>query len=124
MQVKIEGEPVKHCTPPLFNNSVLNREYDGITVYTAPSVCSLDYPTLTVVHGDLHTPSCTGQEIDNEHGLWTAVVGETAKYEIVARDAFGNIRYTKSDSKRAILFKVPISNTFSFSLFFAPSSRA
>ena len=89
MQVNIGGEPVKHCTPPLSNSSLFHREYDGITVYAAPLRCSLDYPTLIVVHGDLHTSSCTARG----KGLSAAVVGEPANFEVISRDAFGNIRY-------------------------------
>lgn len=93
MQVTIGGEPVQHCTPPLSKASVLTREYDGITPYSPPSVCSLEYPTLTVVHGDLHGSSCTAEESHGEEGLATAVVGQTAAFSVISRDAFGNIRY-------------------------------
>ncbi|CAM9398051.1 unnamed protein product, partial [Hapterophycus canaliculatus] len=94
MQVTIGGEAVQHCTPPLSNDSVLSREYDGMSVYSPPPVCSLDYPTLTVVHGDLHTASCTAEEVANsgDEGLSAAVVGAPARFHVVARDAFGNIR--------------------------------
>lgn len=95
MQVTVGGEAVQHCTPPLSNvTSVFSREYDGISVYTPPLVCSLDYPTLTVVHGDLHNPSCTAEEVANsgDAGLSAAVVGTPATFQVVARDAFGNIR--------------------------------
>lgn len=95
MQVTMGGEGIQHCTPPLSNDSVLTREYDGMSVYSPPSVCSLDYPTLTVVHGDLHTASCTAEEVANsgDEGLSKAVVGVPAKFQVVARDAFGNIRF-------------------------------
>lgn len=92
MRVMVGGESVQHCTPPLSNSSVLTREYDGMSVYSPPSVCSLDYPTLTVVHGDVHDTSCTAEELEGEEGLSAAVVGETAKFSVVSRDAFGNIR--------------------------------
>lgn len=92
MQVTIGGEAVQHCTPPMSNSTVLGREYDGISVYSPPSVCSLGYPAFYVVHGDLHTSSCTAQEPSGETGLSAAVVGAPAKFEVVARDAFGNIR--------------------------------
>lgn len=95
MQVAIGGEAVQHCTPPLSNSSVLSREYDGVSVYSPPSVCSLDHPSLTVVHGDLHTASCTAEGLANsgDEGLSAAVVGVPAKFQVVARDAFGNIRF-------------------------------
>lgn len=93
MQVMVGGEPVQHCTPPLSNTSVLGREYDGMSVYSPPSVCSLAYPTLAVVHGDLHTSSCTAEEWSNEEGLSAATVGSPAQFSVVSRDAFGNIRY-------------------------------
>lgn len=92
MRVTVAGEPVRHCTPPLSNSSVLSREYDGITVYSPPSICSLDYPTLTVIHGDLHESSCTAEETGNEAGLSAARVGRMASFSVVSRDAFGNIR--------------------------------
>lgn len=92
MQVTIGGEMVQHCTPPMSNSTALARQYDGISVYSPPSVCSLGYPALSVVHGDLHTSSCTAQEPSGETGLSAAVVGAPAKFEVVARDAFGNIR--------------------------------
>lgn len=95
MQVTIGGEAIHHCTPPLSNTtSVLTREYNGISVYSPPSVCSLAYPTLTVVHGDLHTASCTAEEVANsgDTGLSAAIVGAPANFQVVARDAFGNIR--------------------------------
>ncbi|CAM9800578.1 unnamed protein product [Ectocarpus sp. 6 AP-2014] len=96
MRVTIGGEAVQHCTPPVNSTttSVLSREYDGISVYSPPSGCSLDYPTLTVVHGDLHTPSCTAEEVANsgDEGLSKAVVGVPANFQVVSRDAFGNIR--------------------------------
>lgn len=95
MQVTVGGEAVQHCTPPLSNvTSVLRREYDGRSVYSPPSVCSLDYPTLTVVHGDLHTASCTAEEVaySGDTGLSATVVGALAKFQVVARDEFGNIR--------------------------------
>lgn len=100
MQVTIGGEAVQHCTPPMSNSSVLAREYDGISVYSPPAVCSLGYPGLSVVHGDLHTPSCTAQERSGETGLSAAVVGAPAKFQVVARDAFGNIRYGQNASQR------------------------
>lgn len=95
MRVTIGGEPVQHCTPPLSNSSVLRREYDGISVYSPPSVCSLDYPTLTIVHGDLHEASCTASESADETGLSAAKVGEISSFSVVSRDAFGNIRWEK-----------------------------
>lgn len=97
MRVTIGGEAVQHCTPPINSSttSVLSREYDGISVYSPPSGCSLDYPTLTVVHGDLHTPSCTAEEVANsgDEGLSKAVVGIPANFQVISRDAFGNIRF-------------------------------
>lgn len=95
MQVAIGGEAVQHCTPPLSNSSLLSREYDGISVYSPPSICSLDYPILTVVHGDLHTSSCTAEELPGDKGLSATTVGLPAKFQVVARDAFGNIRFER-----------------------------
>lgn len=95
MQVNVGGEAIQHCTPALSNSSVLGREYNGVSVYSPPSVCSLNFPSLTVVHGDLHLSSCTAQELGNEKGLSAAVVGAPAKFEVVARDAFGNIRFAQ-----------------------------
>lgn len=96
MQVTVGGEAVQHCTPSpsdTVDTSVLSREYDGMTVYSPPVYCSLVYPTLTVVHGDLHTASCTAEEASGDTGLSAAVVGAPATFRVVARDAFGNIRY-------------------------------
>lgn len=95
MQVTVGGEPVQNCLPtdPSSNPAVLDREYDGITVYSPPAGCSLAFRSLTVVHGDLHTPSCTAEEDAGDTGLSAAVVGEPATFRVVARDAFGNIRY-------------------------------
>lgn len=94
MQVTVGGEMVQHCTPAPADTStnVLNREYDGVSVYSPPSDCSLAYPSLAVVHGDLHTASCTAEEDTGDTGLSAAVVGEPATFRVVARDAFGNIR--------------------------------
>lgn len=93
MQVTVAGEAVQHCTSDT-TTSVLTREYNGESVYSPPSTCSLGYPALTVVHGDLHTASCTAEEDegDNDTGLSSAVVGVPATFRVVARDAFGNIR--------------------------------
>lgn len=96
MHATLGGEAVQHCTPALSNSSVVSREYDGISVYSPPSVCSLNNPALTVVHGDLHTTSCTAEELYGEEGLSAAVVGEPARFQVVARDAFGNIRFVEN----------------------------
>lgn len=94
MQVTVGGEPVQNCLPTADPTaSVLDREYDGMTVYSPPTECSLQFRDLTVVHGDLHTPSCTAEEDTADTGLSAAEVGVTAKFRVVARDAFGNIRY-------------------------------
>ncbi len=97
MQVTVGGEAVQHCieAPSDATLAVLSREYDGVSVYTAPDGCSLEYPTLTIVHGDLHTPSSTAEEAieSGESGLSAAVVGAPAQFMVVARDAFGNIRF-------------------------------
>lgn len=94
IRVKIGGEPVQHCTPPLSNSSVFSRQYDGMSVYYPPSMCSLESPTLNIVHGDLHDSSCTAQELEErEQGLSAAVVGKAAEFSVISRDAFGNIRY-------------------------------
>ena len=96
MQVTVGGEGVQHCVnaPSDTTLAVLSREYDGMSVYAPPAGCSLAYPALTIVHGDLHTPSCTAEEhVDSgETGLSAAVVGAPAQFTVIARDAFGNIR--------------------------------
>lgn len=106
MQVTVGGETVQHCAPAASDTvtSVLSREYDGTTVYSPPSYCSPAFPTLTVVHGDLHTPSCTAEEVAGagDTGLSAAVVGEPATFRVVARDAFGNIRYRTVRATRKV----------------------
>lgn len=95
MQVTVGGEAVQHCTPApsAASAAVLGREYDGMSVYSPPADCSLTFPTLTVVHGDLHAASCTAEEDIGDTGLSAAIVGVPSTFRVVARDAFGNIRH-------------------------------
>lgn len=113
MRVTMGNEPIQHCTPPLTNSSIFSRQYDGISVYSPPSVCSLEYPTLSVVHGDLHISSCTAEHtFGKQTGLSNAVVGETAEFSVISRDAFGNIRHVLVTSRLGFLTSLDACDSF------------
>ena len=70
---------------------VYARYYDGVNHYVEPSFCTLDHPTLTVVHNDLSPAMSTYNDLPGET-LAFAEVGLMNEFTIEARDVFGNLR--------------------------------
>ncbi|KAL3774885.1 hypothetical protein ACHAW5_007303 [Stephanodiscus triporus] len=92
VSIRIEGEAVKYCIGPS-GERWNTRQYDGISVYSSPSFCSLgDELYLTVIHRELHGVSTTLVEEEGLSGLSSAVVGVETGFLIESRDKFGNLR--------------------------------
>ena len=100
--ITVGGEPVKLCVNPSGEDRWDTRQYDGVSVYSSPSYCSLDdVVNLNVIHRELHGVSSTLVEDEDEgllRGLSSAVVGVETGFTIEARDKFGNLRTGSSTS--------------------------
>ncbi|CAM9130727.1 unnamed protein product, partial [Phaeothamnion confervicola] len=88
----VNGQQALLCSPPNATFTLTTRQYDGASVYSAPSWCALEPPEMEVVHGPLHVASCTAVDGGRGSGLTTAVVGAVQALTVEARDAFGNLR--------------------------------
>eukprot|EP00953_Heterococcus_sp_UTEX-ZZ885_P018963 10595-Heterococcus_DN1.PRE.1 len=71
VRVTINGDPVQLCATAVTDLLDPLREYSGTAAYATPAGCALSPGTLTVVHGELHEPSCTATGA----GLTAAAVG-------------------------------------------------
>ena len=94
VSITVGGEPVQLCVGPS-GERWDTRQYDGISVYSSPSFCSLDTDVnLNVIHRELHGVSSTLVEEEDEglSGLSTAIVGVETGFTIESRDKFGNLR--------------------------------
>ncbi len=97
VSITVADEAVKYCVSPS-GERWDSRQYDGASVYSPPSFCSLnDDLLLHVIHRELHAASSTLAE-DNLLGLSAAVVGEETGFSIESRDKFGNVRFGSSTS--------------------------
>jgi len=97
VSITIGGEPVKLCVGPS-GDRWDTRQYNGISVYSSPSFCSLEMDVnLNVIHRELHGITSTLVE-DQHEGLSSAVVGVETGFTIEARDKFGNLRSGTSTS--------------------------
>jgi PA14 domain/Filamin/ABP280 repeat len=88
VRVTINGDPVQLCATAVTDLLDPLREYSGTAAYATPAGCALSPGTLTVVHGELHEPSCTATGA----GLTAAAVGAATSITVQARDSFGNLR--------------------------------
>lgn len=77
----------------------VQRSYNGLGPYTAPSFCQLQQShVLKVLSTDLDAASCTYEETTYTYGgnvqmsLTTAVVGVSNVFYVQSRDSFGNLR--------------------------------
>ena len=70
---------------------VYDRYYDGVDAWVEPEFCTLDHPTLLVVHNDLSPPATTYNDAPDS-SLAYAMVGIMNSFTIEARDIFGNLR--------------------------------
>lgn len=87
VHVSHNGDPLLTCIGPT-RPYWWEREYDGLEVYEAPSFCSHSAPTLLVVHGPLHAPASQVRGA----GISSAIVGVPSTFDVLANDAFGNLR--------------------------------
>ena len=97
VSITLDGDLVKYCVGPS-GERWHSREYDGVTVYSAPSFCSVDNSlSLNVIHREIHAASST---IVEEEGtsLNTAIVGVETGFVVESRDKFGNLRSGSSTS--------------------------
>jgi len=83
-------EPVLACVASS-NPHVFSRYYDGVNAWYTPSFCTLNKPTLRVVHHTFNAPSCTYED-GTAQQLAYATVGIANSFTIQSRDQFGNIR--------------------------------
>ena len=92
VSVTLGGESVQYCVGP-HGERWHSRQYDGTSVYSSPSFCSLDDELyLHVIHRELHGVSTTLAEEDGLSVLTNAVVGVETGFIVEARDKFGNLR--------------------------------
>ncbi|KAL7430197.1 hypothetical protein ACHAXM_002057 [Skeletonema potamos] len=97
VSITVDGDPVKYCVGPS-GERWHSREYDGVSVYSAPSFCTVDDSlSLNVIHREIHAASST---IIEEEGtsLNTAIVGVETGFVVESRDKFGNLRSGSSTS--------------------------
>ena len=98
VSVSVGGDPVKYCVGPS-GKRWDSRQYDGISVYSSPSFCSLDDElNLNVIHRELHGVSSTLVNEEGLSGLSDAVVGVETGFAIESRDKFSNLRSGSSTS--------------------------
>ena len=91
VSITIRGEAVKYCVSPS-GERWDSRQYDGSSIYSPPSFCSLNDGTfLHVIHRERHGATSTLTE-EIEQGLSHAVVGVETGFVIESRDKFGNLR--------------------------------
>ena len=92
VSIRIDGEAVKYCIGPS-GERWNSRQYDGISVYSSPSFCSLgDDLYLNVIHCELHGVSTTLVEGEGLSGLSSAIVGVETGFFVESCDKFGNLR--------------------------------
>eukprot|EP00970_Alexandrium_tamarense_P002964 scaffold427_cov103-Alexandrium_tamarense.AAC.19 len=92
VSVGLGGEPVQYCLSPSGDRWDA-RQYDGISVYSAPPFCSLDDDLhLNVIHRELHGISSTVINEASSFGLSDAIVGVETGFIVESRDKFGNLR--------------------------------
>ena len=85
------GERIQTCRAA-HSPYVYSRVYTGLSVYTAPTFCSLSSASpLVIVHNDLDVSSCSYDEI-SATSLTFATVGIPNTFHVDSRDAFGNLR--------------------------------
>ena len=96
--IYVGDEPVQYCVGPS-GERWDSRQYNGISVYSSPSFCSLDDDLhVNVIHRELHGVSSTLVDEDGFSGLSSAVVGVETGFVIESRDKFGNLRSGSSTS--------------------------
>ena len=99
ISIIVDGESVKYCVGPS-GERWHSREYDGVTVYSAPSFCTLTSTTsLNVIHREIHAASSTIVDaVEEGTSLNAAIVGVETGFVIQSRDKFGNLRTGSSTS--------------------------
>lgn len=89
LEILLNDDPVRHCVGA-HAPFVLNRNYNGMTVYNSPSFCDAFSSSLNVIHNSLHAGSSTIG--GGQNSLQRATIGIPSTFTIEARDKFGNIR--------------------------------